>query len=217
MIVADSSSLISIALNCMSGVFQELGVNILVTPAVYDEVVTRPSGSRKYALEALRIKKLFSDGVLSTLEADQKVTDKILALSNSVFEVKGKALKIIHKGEAEALALVKTFGADAFLIDERTTRLVVEDPNSLKNFLSDRAKSDVKINSSRLAELSSYVPAVPVIRSTEIVAYAYERGILDRMLKASGKKVLNASLSALKFSGCAITWGEIDEYLKIIS
>jgi len=217
MIVADSSSMISLALNCMSGVLGDLGVKVTVTPAVYDEIVSRPSESRRYALEALRINKLFNDGVLSKVAADKGVTDRILSLSNSVFEVKGKPLTIIHLGEAEALSLIKTLGADALLIDERTTRLLIEDPQGLRGFLSERANASVRMNERRFRELSAYIPRVPVLRSTEIAALAYEAGILPKMLNASGKHVLDASLSALKFSGCAITWEEIDEYLRIIS
>lgn len=216
MIVADSSSLISLALNCMSCVLGELDVKVTVTPAVYDEVVTRPAKSRKYALEALRIKKLFREGVISTVEANKATCDRILELSNSVFEAKGKALKIIHLGEAEALALVKDLGADAFLIDERTTRLLVEDPTSLEGFLAGKGKSKIRMNKERFGELSSYVPKVPVLRSTEIAALAYERGILGGMLNASGKNILDATLSALKYSGCSIAWSEIDEYMRII-
>lgn len=216
MIVADSSSLISLALNCMSTVLGDLGVKITVTPAVYDEVVTRPAKSRKYALESLRIKKLFGEGIISTVEADNVTTDRILDLANSVFEAKGKALKIIHLGEAEALTLVKDLGADAFLIDERTTRLLVEDPTSLEVFLSGKSKASVKMNKKRFEELSSFVPKVPVLRSTEIAALAYEKGVLAEMLSASGTHVLDATLSALKYSGCSITWSEIDEYMRIL-
>jgi hypothetical protein len=72
------------------------------------------------------------------------------------------------------------------------------------------------MNERRFRELSMYIPKVPVLRSTEIAALAYEAGVLPKMLNASGKKVLDASLSALKYSGCAITWEEIDEYLRII-
>lgn len=217
MIVADSSSLISIALNCISGVFAELGTQITVTPAVYGEVVTRPASSRKYALESLRIKRLFNQGVIKSVKANKVTTDRIMDLANSVFEVKGKTLKIIHLGEAEALALVKDLDADALLIDERTTRLVIEDPKALSGFLAYRAKSKVRINQNRLDELAAYVPKVPVIRSTEIAAVAYDRGVLEDMLDSKGKKVLDATLSALKYSGCSVSWEEIDEYMRMVN
>jgi hypothetical protein len=164
----------------------------------------------------LRIKRLFTDGVISKVSADGRVTDRILSLANSVFEVKGRPLSIIHSGEAEALSLIKTLSADALLIDERTTRLLIEDPSSLSGFLSERSNAKVRMNERRFRELSVYIPKVPVLRSTEIAALAYEAGVLPKMLNASGKKVLDASLSALKYSGCAITWEEIDEYLRII-
>jgi predicted nucleic acid-binding protein len=200
----------------MSGVLGELNVRVAVAPAVYEEVVSRPSESKRYALEALRIKRLFTDGVISKVSADGRVTDRILSLANSVFEVKGRPLSIIHSGEAEALSLIKTLSADALLIDERTTRLLIEDPSSLSGFLSERSNAKVRMNERRFRELSVYIPKVPVLRSTEIAALAYEAGVLPKMLNASGKKVLDASLSALKYSGCAITWEEIDEYLRII-
>lgn len=216
MIVADSSSIISLALNCMSCVFKELGVEVTITPEVYDEIITKPAKSRKYALEALRIKKLAGDGIISTVTADTALTEKLLDISNSIFEVKGKPLKIIHRGEAEAVVLVKSLNADALLIDERTTRLLIEDPTELMNFLSGRSREKIRLNKLRLNELSALIPKVPIIRSTEVAAVAYESGVLEKMLGSKGVRVLDACLSALKYSGCAVTWGEIDEYKRIM-
>lgn len=217
MIVADSSSMISLGMNCMSQVLNSLGVHITVTPAIYDEIVTRPMGSKRYALEAIRIKKLFSEGVLSVEEADRSTTDSILKAANSIFGIRKKSLKIIHRGEAEALALIKGIGADAFLIDERTTRLLMEDPEGLRKLLGYRTRKDVKINQNMLESFRGIAPSVPIIRSVEIAARAYETGILGGQLCGDKDKILEAVLCALKFAGCAISWSEIEEYKRILS
>jgi len=60
-IVADSSSIISLAVNCMSSVLAELSAKIVVTGGIYDEIVSRPITSKRYALESLRIRRLFSE------------------------------------------------------------------------------------------------------------------------------------------------------------
>ena len=63
-VVADSSAIISLAVNCMSSALVEMQVKMLVTDEIYEEIIKRPEGSKRYALESLRIKKLFSEGVI---------------------------------------------------------------------------------------------------------------------------------------------------------
>lgn len=215
MIVADASSIISLVINCMSGVLHSMNAKIVTTPAVYDEIFTKPIKSKRFVLEALRIKRLFSHGVISIMDDEPELTHRILNISNSVFSVRGKPLKILHKGEAAALSLIIKSGADAFLIDERTTRLLIEDPDSLMSLLSHRNKEDVKMDDIMLSKFFDLIKNTKIIRSTEIAARAYEMGLLDD-LKTQGHNVLDATLYALKLSGCAISWEEIEEYKAVL-
>ena len=114
-IVADSSAIISLAINCMSSALGELGARILVTDEIYKEIILRPMGSKRYALESMRIKKLFSDGVVSIMNPEPLITQELLNISNSIYSVNKHPLRLIHEGEAGALALLAGIEASALL------------------------------------------------------------------------------------------------------
>ncbi|MFZ2454910.1 MAG: hypothetical protein WAX07_00305 [Candidatus Altiarchaeia archaeon] len=214
-VVADSSSIISLALNCMSSALLEMGVKILVTDEIYEEIILRPMGSKRYALESMRIKKLFSEGVISVQNPEPLITREIMDLSNSIYHINNHPLHLIHKGEAAALALIAGIDADVLLIDERTTRLLLEDAEALRVVLSDQMGRRVDMDRQKLAAFNEIIPDIRIIRSSEVAAVAYERGILGRNLGSGGIESLMATLYALKFSGCAISWHEIDEYMSL--
>ncbi len=215
MIVADSSSMISLAINCLSPLLDALNIKITVTKGVYDEIITYTIHTKRFALESMRIKRLFSDGILSVKDADPKITDEILERANSIFMLNNHYLRIIHKGEAEAVSLLKEINANALLIDERTMRVLIENPERLRDVLSYQNNHNIGINHRNLELFKGIIPGISVIRSSEIAAIAYERGIFNNYLGSNGKDVLEAVLYALKFSGCAISWQEIEEYLEI--
>jgi predicted nucleic acid-binding protein len=216
MIVVDSSSVISLAVNCLCPLMSKLNVKFIITPKVHEEIVGKPAGSRRFALESMRIRRLLASGALVVRESKSNLSDRILGEANRVYSIKGRRLKIIHPAEAEAVALAGEIGADALLIDERTTRLLMEDPYELRELLSHRNKAKVSLDESCVKKLKGILPDIPIIRSAELTAVAYERGLLTRMHGVEDKRVLEAALSALKFSGCAITWDEIGEYQKAV-
>jgi len=207
-IVADSSAIISLAMNCMSSVLVEMKAELLVTDEIYEEMIVRPRNSKRYALESMRIKKLFSDGVISVMNPEPLITQEITELSNSIYHVRNHPLRLIHRGEAAALALFSGIEADALLIDERTTRMLVENAEALRRLLSDQLGRGVEMDSRKLASFRDIVSDVHIIRSSEVAAVAYEKGIIGRNLGNNGKEALMATLYALKFSGCAISWQE---------
>lgn len=214
-IVADSSSIISLAINCLSSVLNELDAKILVTGEIYREIIERPAGSKRYALESMRIKRLFSEGVVSVREPSQELVERIMRAANSIYSIRGRNLELVHRGEMEALALVGEIGANALLMDERTTRMLIEDPQLLGRVLEEQSGRRVEVDRRALDVFRGSVPDVRIIRSSEVAAVAYEKGILGRNLGAGGREVLMATLYALKFSGCAISWREIEEYSSV--
>lgn len=216
MIVVDSSSVISLAVNCLSPLINRVQYGFAITPKVKKEIVDKPSSGKRFVLESMRIKRLISSGAIKVMKCKTDLSDRILSASNRVYSVKGKNLRIIHAAEAEAVALAQEIDADALLIDERTMRLLMEDPNELRVLLSHRNKADVKLDEAALKVLEGIMPEVPIIRSAELAAVAYEKGILTRMHGVNDKSVLTAALNALKYSGCAITWEEISEYDKAV-
>jgi len=216
MIVVDSSSIISLAVNCLCPLMNSLNVSFATTPKVYDEVISKPTGNKRFALEAMRIKRLFDTASVVVQSPKTDLGERILHAANRIYRVRGKEMTIIHPAEAEAMALASEIGARAFLIDERTTRLLLEDPHSLRDLLSYRNQADVRIDEVSLKRMGDILPDIPVIRSAEIVAIGYEKGFLTGMHGVEDKSVLEAALDALKFSGCAISWGEIDDYMKAV-
>jgi predicted nucleic acid-binding protein len=216
MIVVDSSSIISLAVNCLCPLMGSLGQRFIITPKVFEEIVTKPSNNKRFALESLRIQRLISSGDIVVERSKSDISGRVLAAANKIYSIRGKNLKIIHEAECEVLALAREFGAKAILIDERITRLLIEDPGALKELLSHRNKAKVKMDEVWLKKFQEMVPDVSIIRSSEVVGIAYEKGLLTRMHNVEDKMVLDAALSALKFSGCAITWEEIADYQKAV-
>jgi len=203
-------------MNCLCPVLADLGHTLCVTPKVHEEIASKPAKSKRFALESMRISKLLDAGYLRVCEVDGHLRDQILGASNRVYGIGGKKMKIIHAAEAEALALASSEGAQAVLIDERITRMLVENPDGLRQLLSARNKAEVRMGSHHLRELGRLLSDVPIIRSADIVAIAYEKGILSKMHSVEDKSVLEAALSALKFSGCAISWDEIGQYKQAV-
>ena len=214
MIVVDSGSIISLAINCLCPLLTQLDKQFVISPSVHKEIVEKPSSNKRFQLEALRMQMLLANGTVKVVNTKTDYNERFLDAANRVYRIKGKDLKIIHQAEAEVVGLAYELGAEAMLVDERTLRMLIEDPVSLRDLLSHRNKANVKLNEHNLVEFQRLSPKIPIIRSSEIVAVSYEMGLLSKMHQVSDKKVLEAALSALKFSGCSITWEEIDKYSK---
>jgi len=151
------------------------------------------------------------------VEPDPFVVKDILETSNSIYWIGRHNLRLIHGGEAAALALMKEESREVLLIDERTTRMLVEDAEELCKVLCDQTAYRVVMDTERLGHFRSIVPDIKIIRSSEVAAVAYEKGILSRNLGSKGKEVFASVLYALKFSGCAISWQEIEDYVRALS
>jgi predicted nucleic acid-binding protein len=215
MIVVDSGSIISLAMNCLCPVLGMMGRKFIITPQVYKELIERPSEGRRFALESMRIGNLVTSGVVRITPPSTNLGCEILDAANKIYKIGGRPVRIIHEAEAEVIAVAGEVGAKAACIDERTMRLLVEDPESLRSLLERRNKQKVSVNRKWLRRIQEMLPKIPIIRSSEIVAVAYERGYLTQLYGIDDKKLLEASLSALKYSGCSISWEEIDEYLRL--
>jgi hypothetical protein len=57
---------------------------------------------------------------------------------------------------------------------------------------------------------------VSIIRSSEIVAVAHEKGILEKYFEGSKREVLSTCLYALKSKGCSLSYDDIEDYLKML-
>jgi hypothetical protein len=107
-------------------------------------------------------------------------------------------------------------------MDERTLRLLIEDPEGLGEVLTRRLRTKIRIDKDTLNRFRNEAGKVNIIRSTELVVVAYDLGIMDKYISV-GKKVhnefrkdmLSGALWGLKYKGCAISVNEIKEILRL--
>ncbi len=218
-IVCDSSPLISFSDTCNIGALRFLksrGARFVVPPGVRAEIVSNPMHIRKYQFSAVRLKQTLDSGVLelATIPDLAQKTSEVLEAANGIFAANGKTLKIVHEGEAECIALFEGVGAKALLIDEKTTRLLIENPYKLAELMEGEYGSKIAVDDGNLALFRKMTRNLFVLRSSEALAVAAKRGFFKEYGE-SENEAFHSALYALKESGCSITSGELDEYEKM--
>lgn len=222
-VLCDSGVLISLTAGCLDNVLyhfsEHYDVRFVIPPSVEYETVTRPlyNGLRKHLFSAIRIKDAIADGVIEVVDA--KVEDegrRIMQFANNTFYMQGKPVRLIQFGESEMLALALALGVDNILIDERTTRMLIEAPIQLKTHMEKEFQVNVMMNKNSYRELASRISHLKVIRSSELVVLAYETGYF-RNFSALQREALEAALYKMKYSGCSISFDEIKGYVEMES
>ncbi len=214
-LVFDSGPLISLSNTCLLNVLDYIPGEFYITPAVYKEVYGHPHTKKIYAWSAENINELIGKKILvQTLSArDLSLVEHLDHVLNTVFYSSRGPIRILQRGELEAVVLASRL--DKILImDERTLRLVIEDPDQLRGRLGRKIHSWVKVNQSRLEEARQLIRDIFVARSVDLVAYAYEKGFLHD--RKDPKAALRAALYALKYHGCAVSEDEIERFLKTL-
>jgi predicted nucleic acid-binding protein len=217
-VVFDSSSLISVSQSCLVNVLgslkEKLGAEFIIPEAVYREAVERPISIKRFELNAIRIKKGVEEGWFSVKGVkDEQLMGEIDGLANSCFSVRGRPVRLLQLGEVEALALIKELGADALVIDERTTRMLIENPKQLKKIMEARRRKNVRVEERQAKDFGKMFEGTAIARSIELVALSHEFGLLEQELP-KGRQSLEAALFALKYSGCAVSSREINLFLQ---
>jgi predicted nucleic acid-binding protein len=219
-IVFDSSAIISISEKCFIAILEKLAKNsnasFLIPQAVNYEIVEHPLQIRRFELNAIRIKKAVEKGWIKVMPRDQETQrqmQKLLETANNAFFIGDKPITLIQEGEAEALALAKEIGAKIVVIDERTARMILEDPMRLKERLSRGIDKEIKADNNKLSEIKKMLSGIEIVRSCELIALAFEKGYFENELSQSNQAI-EAALFALRYSGCAVSEQEITEYLK---
>ena len=127
-------------------------------------------------------------------------------------------MNIVHEAEMSAIALYLEKNADAFVVDERTARLMVENTKRLHNILRHTLHTEVKENRGNIREFRKMTRKVKVIRSVEIVTIAYEIGLLDSYksgIPNIKKTLLESILWGVKLNGCSVSKREIEQIIRI--
>ncbi|MAH06931.1 hypothetical protein CMI38_01620 [Candidatus Pacearchaeota archaeon] len=220
-LIFDAGPLINFSMNGLLYVLEELkknsDVEFLITKEVKKEVIDKPMTIRRFKLEALRMNDLYKKGVvkladLSVKEVDElrEIRDGLMDVANRSYKTKKKTLHLLDKGEAAALALAKVMknknGVDVpIAIDERTARMLVENPENLRKVLEKKFHTSVEADLKGLKSFEGF----KVIRSTEIVYMAFKKGLT----RVRGPKALEALLYGLRFKGASISDEEIVDYV----
>ncbi len=217
-IIIDSSSLISLSETCLLKILERLkknsNVDFIISKSVFDESVEKPMHIKRFELNAVRIKNAIGNGWISVHQPDKICTEHSLELeriANSVFNHAGKNVTILHRGELDSIVLLKELNSKILVIDERITRMLLEEPEELRKMLQRRQHRKIEINNEALKELHDFLPEHFIVRSSELAAWAFdEKNLMD----GNSKQTLEAALYALKYKGCAISNLEIRKYLR---
>lgn len=227
-IVFDTSTIISIVTNNLLYILKPLrqkykGEFCLPT-GVRQEIIDKPLTSRKFKLEAMQILAEVNQGTLRLDNEPEDEVREIVDLANSIFMLRGNYVHLMHWGEASVLVLAKKVKADAVAIDERTTRLMIEDPAQIARIFSQKMHAPLTINRENLEKFKEYVAGMTVLRSAEIGVIAYDLGLLDEYMRPGIRKiaaikpkreVLEGLLWGLKLRGCSINTEEIEQILRL--
>lgn len=221
-VLCDSGVLISLTSSSLDSIpyffSEKFGMRFIIPPCVEYETVNHPINSdmKKFLFSAIRIKKSMTDGVVVKVDASlDSCSKRLMKLANNIFFARGSPIKLIEQGESEMICLAKQLGIEHILVDERTTRILIEAPLTLKEHFEQELGVNIMINKSNLRELSHEISALKVLRSSELVMLAYEKGFFKNY-KNMEKKALEAALYKLKDAGCSISFDEISIYLASV-
>lgn len=219
----DSGPVISLAMNnllwLLAPLKEKFSGEFYITPSVRHELVEKPLQIKRFEFEAVQIIKLIEQGVLKLSAVNELEAKSIVSTANSSFTCKGKFLRIIQDAEIETLVLANESETKTAVVDERTVRLLLEDPESLRLLLEKRLHSPVRMQQNTIKKFQRSLADTKIIRSAELAASAFLLGLFDPMVpkvKTGKLLLLDAVLWGVKSSGCAITGQEIEDLKKLV-
>ncbi len=223
-IVFDSGPVISLALNNLLWILDPLkkrfNGNFCIPGSVKKEIVDKPLSTKKFRFEALQVLNLIKNRTLEVSEIKDvmKKSFSLLDSANNIFIAHEHPIQILHLGETEGVALSLYLNADAFVIDERTTRVLIEQPKALENLLRHKLHTSIKVNKDNLKRFRNETKNIKIIRSAELAAVAYELGFLDKFIldiPKPKKTLLEGLLWGVKLNGCAISKNELNNIIQL--
>ncbi len=218
-IIFDSGPLINFSMNSSLHLLRKLkkvfNGKFLITEKVKTETMDYPERIRRFELGALQLRSLFEEGVIELPKFNQKQREQlkkeskeIMTIANSTFVAKGKNLHLIHEGEATTLALAHILKDQSVIaIDERTIRMMCENPESLRKLLQEKLNTPVNANRKNY----DFFRKFKIIRSTELVYIANKKKLFD----LKDPKALKAMLYAMKYKGCSVSKEEIEQMSRL--
>ncbi len=221
-LVFDSGTIIGLTINNMLWLLEPLknkfNGEFYISKAVKYELVDKPIRGKRFKLEAIIVRDYIKRGIIKVYDGDLKVkTNRLLGFANKVFSTSQGYLELVHEGEMESLALANEIGASALLVDERTTRVLVENPKNLMNLLSKKLHTKTKFNKDNYKLFLGEISKVNILRSAELLVLAYEFGLFDKYIASyeDEKELLDGLLWGTKLRGCSISVGEINDIIRL--
>lgn len=228
-LIFDTGPIISLTLNNLLWVLESLHErfkgDFYITPEVYNELIERPLSTKKYKFEALQILPLITKGIIKMADEPdiKQKADELLSIANNCFKARNNWIKIVHGGEMQAVACALFKNADTIVIDERTTRMLIESPGMLEKYLEKKLHTRLEVNKDNLERLKHELEHLKVIRSFELVTIAFELGLLNMfapkeeegIVPGIKKAVLEGVLWGVKLNGCSVRRQDIDEVLDL--
>ncbi|MDO8460448.1 MAG: hypothetical protein Q7S74_05030, partial [Nanoarchaeota archaeon] len=167
---------------------------------------------------ALRVKNLIETGVIEMPESlgisEDKInssTKELVGIANHYAKLGNKWIEIVSDGEMSCLALSSELtkkGIENIIgIDERTTRILAERPETLGELMTNKLHQKVIVVVKDFDAFKGY----RFIRSSELVYVAFKKGLIE----FKDPKALEALLYATKYHGSSVSFEEIDVLKKL--
>jgi len=223
-IVFDTGPIISLALNNLLWLLEPLKkqskAKFIITDAVKRELIDRPLNIKRFKFEALQTMQYLRSKTIEVVSSSKtdNLTTELLELANHCYKAKGEWIKILQYAEVQSLAYCLLENVDVMVVDERTTRLLIEDSEKLQKILKHKLRTDVSANRDNIKRFHNKVKGIRMIRSVELVVMAYELGLLDKYMPDTDKPkrlLLDSVLWGLKLNGCSVSNREIEQIIKI--
>lgn len=223
-IIFDAGPIISLTTNnllwLLEPLQQQAKTAFSIVSSVKREIVDRPLATKKFKFEALQVERLIEQGQLKVIDKPEFKSKalQLLDLANSIFWAHHAPIRIVQLGEIESLAAAIGLGSNRIVMDERITRSLIETPEQLHELMEHRLHTKLHVDTGRLEEFRAFTRHVEVIRSAELVAIAYEKGLLDKFVvnvPQARKELLESVLWGVKLNGCSISEQEIAELVQM--
>ena len=218
-LILDSGPLINFSMNglipLLIKIRNEFKGEFIITKEVKNEIIDHPQKIKRFQLGALQLKQLFDNKIIKhadiTPEQVNQLREKrneIMNIANSTFRARGKNIHLIDKGESASLALAMILKSPSVLvIDERTARMLCENPENLRKILEKKLHTKVQANKKNYDLFKNF----KVIRSTELIYIANKKNLFD--LKEP--KAYEAMLYGIKYKGCSVSEEEIQQMKRL--
>jgi len=217
-LIFDAGPLINFSMNgvlyLLEDLHKEFGGEFLITKEVKEEIIDHPLNIKRFQFGALKLKDMFERGVIKHADITKeqvnelkRIRNHLLSVSNETFRTSRKSVHLIDRGEAAALALSRILGNVPLVVDERTTRMIVENPENLRKLLEKKLHTKVDANRKNYELFSGF----KIIRSTELVYIINKKNLF----RIKDPRVLEAALYGMKYKGCSVSDEEIREIVGL--